>query len=686
MKETGFNHEGKIVTFSSLPESEKSLLKKFAYGGMPPRSMRKALYSALVEAGAGNEIIALIFGHGANALLAMGPLAFYPLSWVFRTARYFLEKVHEEAGIPALFQEMLQKRRQYPPPEPITPAEVTKKREMAECALLPGIAMLAIATQQEIELVDEATDKFIKQINNNEDMSDDSLRSGLLLLLARAGVPGKNLIRHRKYYEIDSFTSASGPLYFVAVMPQADVGLGLIPITMGDLSDVVKKILERLKATGRKELFYDRRIEIWEMGLFIGTLLKPREHGYPYRFFRRAWIRVSNFNALWELGGMLAAGLASKLILPANYYDIGDLLNAENKIWHPLLNHGGEPWKNPYLPTKEEQADNLSVSTMTKLLQKKTIRRPGKKGRPRKLDSKFESLSAESSSDELADFIGRYHCLPTRKKIITFLVNTFKMPNALAKKKASEIFTKLRRSGHLHAGQPLRYLPLELLPEFLDRLVIAIRSESKKASAELIKPSELWIWGGAALAMRISETLRMSSDDHQKIGNFETMYINGTKTWRAERDFPLDLARTGLSGERLVSRLLEVLPQANAHCPSDDAPAISAQRASSFLAPIMDKTFRELRGIPDECFTGNRQIDGRFTHHGLRHAGAIRMIQGIMDTCFISGDLWAGVSELSLSMGQSLHTHLCSYVGTAARVLKYPVMHRDSPQDTEDTF
>jgi integrase len=210
------------------------------------------------------------------------------------------------------------------------------------------------------------------------------------------------------------------------------------------------------------------------------------------------------------------------------------------------------------------------------------------------------------------------------------------------------------------------------LPKFLDELLKEIDS-MKNVPPDRIKKSELCIWGGAALAMRISETLRMSLKDYEKVGNFDTMHIHGTKTWRAERDFPLHLARIGPHGEWLTSKLIEVLKAHKETSYIGEAPKeISPQAASSFLAPIMDKTFREVRGIPEGTTPENRQIYGRFSHHSLRHAGAIRMLQGLIDTCFLSGDLWAGVSELSLSMGQSLHTHLCSYVGTAALVLKHP--------------
>ena len=679
MKETGFHIDGRDLPFSKLPEVEMSRLNEFALGGMARRAIRKALYSDFTNAGAGNEVLGLIFEHGSNAILPIGPLAYYPLSWVFRTARDFLEAAHEKAGAPALFRELMAKRRQYGKPKSVKPSKSIGS-DKPEFYSLPGIALFSIPKQRDVDLIEAATDEFIKKLSSNERMTDDRLRSGILLLLARAGVPARNLLCHRQYYKINSFTQTTGTLHFVAVMPQADVGLGLLPIDLGDLSELIKVVLTRLKESKRKGLFDGREMSVKEVGGFITRMLGSKNiplQEYGNYELNLAWIRVSNFNALWKMGGMLTAGLASSLFLPANYYDIGDLLNAENDVWQPLKSFDGQAWENPYIPNSEELADNLSVPKMRELLLTGTIDSSGEAGRPRRRDEIFKSLNSASSPEEFATFFDRYDCWPTRGKIITFLQSTYETPYDEAKKKAYQIFRVLKLGGRLHAGKPLRLIPTHAFLGFLEQLVTAVESPKNNSKKEV--PQELtlkrlsWIWGGAALAMRIGETLVTDYSHYSSTGNFDMLHVQGTKSKRAKRFFPLHVARRGPYGDFVVSRYLEALNRCGpAGASLKGSKEAASQRASSYLADIMDATFRNVRGIPKDAFSGHSQIDGSFTHHSLRHAGAVRMLQGVLDEYFVSGDLWAGVSELAFSMGQSLHIHLCSYVGTAALLLKFP--------------
>lgn len=679
MIQSGFHFDGKDIPFSALPDSVRSELGKFALGGMPRNSIRKSLYSALIKAGVGTEIIALIFEHGANAILPIGPLAFYPMSWIFESSREYLEILHEQAGLPLLLQDIKEVERQYGQFTRIDTLEIDGT-ECAEFDSLPGISLFSVPTQLEFELVETAIDEFIRMASGNCKLSHDCLRSGMALMLSRAGVPSRNLIRHRCYYKINSFVSTSGPLHFVAVMPQADLGLGLIPVSMGELSDVTKLILLQLKASGRNGLFDGRVLSMRETGGFIASLLRSRGvsvKNSSCNLLARAWVRVSNFHALWKLGGMLTAGLASKLILPSNYYDIGDLLNNENNIWQPLTSYNGSRWENPYTPGTRPLTSHLSVSEMSKLLVDGRICGVGRIGRSRILSPQFAKHSLDWTNNQYAAFIARHNCWPTRKKIESLLTSVNKLSASEAKSRANKIFSILHSTGSLHAGRPLRFLPSNLIPDFLKNLMLNLHSSSLDQSGHF-KKTEGWILGGAALAMRIGEALVMHPGDYERIGNFETMHIRGTKTRRAKRTFPLHLAQKGPHGMTLVTWFLDVLKhfpdlESSSEVPFSHYKNQSGKRASDALAPVMDKTFREFRGIPIASLSGNPQIDGTYTHHSLRHAGAIRMLQGVLDSSFLSGNLWSGVSELALSMGQTLHTHLCSYVGTAALILKRPI-------------
>jgi len=676
MIQSAFERDGDLLPFAELPEALRAQLGKFAAGGMPRNAIRKALYSSMVAAGAGQESLALVFEHGSNALLPIGPLSFYPLSWIYSTAGEYLESVQERAGVPNLLDELFDVCRQYEP-FPVVESRHAGEEDIPEFSDLPGIALFSIPTHREIALIEAAVEEFVRLVRSNVVLSEDFLRSGLLLLLGNAGVPARNLIRHRLYCKIGSFAGMAGMLHFIAVMPQADLGLGLIPVKMEGHSDVTKAILTRLKATGRLGLFDGRTLSRREIGGHITSLLRNKGFavkGGACEILTRAWVRVSNFRALFSLGGMLAAGLASRLVLPPNYYDIGDLLNAGNEKWKPLEAFDGSPWRNPHIPSERRLEDHLSGPEMVKFLAQKHLAGRGGTGRGRKMGTLFTNDPCEWSDAHLAKWFARYDCWPSRGKITSILSECFAASDSDAVLRAARIFRILREGGRLHAGRPLRFVPSELIPRFLsDELLPTIRA-SHPGHPEVALKMEGRIWAGAALAMRLGEALRVRADDYHCEGRFETMHIRGTKSWRAARDFPLYLARQGLHGDMLVSGFLRVTREQSIRHDEllfsyqDE----SAKRASEKLAVVMDRSFQAFRGILRDSLVGDPRIDGRFTHHSLRHAAAIRMLQGVLEREFVSGDLWGAVSELALSMGQSLHTHLCSYLGTAGLLLKKP--------------
>ncbi|CAN5832578.1 hypothetical protein BH09VER1_BH09VER1_47670 [soil metagenome] len=628
----------------------------------------------MVEAGAGQECLALIFEHGANAILPIGPLSFYPLSWIFATAGEYLKAVQERAGVSSLLHELADVRQRYEP-FPVLETLHAGEAGVPEFSGLPGIALFSIPTNQEIFFIETAVNEFVRLVRSKANFSEGFLRSGLLLLLGNAGIPARNLIRHHRYYKIASFVGLSEMLHFIAVMPQADLGLGLLPVQMGGFSEVIKTVLGKLQATERLGLFDGRVLSEREIGGHIARLL--RNTGLEVKnaacvMLARAWTRVSNFRALFNLGGMLTAGLASRLLLPPNYYDIGDILNVENERWKPLQAFDGSQWRSPYVPSERSLDNHLSRPEMIQLLTQKSLPGRGGKGRRRKLPSSFVSLPGKWTNEELAKWFVHYDCWPSRRKIASVLIECSAAPARDADIRAIQIFRIIQRQGYLHAGRPLRLVPSGSVPQFLtERLMPDIRERKPEMSQKM----EGQIFGGAAVAMRLGEALRLRAGDYHCEGRFDTMYIRGTKTWRAARTFPLHLARQGPHGNMLVTRFIDFMRERSAQDKDELLFAYhdeSAKRASEKLAVILDQSFRTFRGISDDSVTGDPRIDGRYTHHSLRHGAAIRMLQGIVDISFRSGDLWGAVSELALSMGQSLHTHLCSYLGTAGLLLKKP--------------
>jgi len=687
MKQTAFDLEGKEVSFYSLPKELRDALSEFSWGDVPKNGIRKALYSALIEAGVGIEIIALIFEHGTNALLPMGPLSFYPMRWIFESAGQILNAVHEAAGVPVVFKDLEEISLRH---TPFPFIEDESGFDSVEFENLPGTGLISVPIKEEVELIKLATQEFVNLVLSNSNISVSVLRSGLLLLLAKAGVPILNLNIYKRYYGIKSFVSNSEELHFVALMTQKDLGMGLLPVNLGGDSELFTLILKRIKESEHHSLFFNKGLSKRETGQFIATMLRINNahllEGITATSLYWALHRCSNFNALFKLGGMLTAGLSGKLFLPANYYDIGDLLNAKNRTWTPLVGFDGYTWKNPYLPSERDLSNHLESDEMIELLKQKHLGGPNKRGRKRKggirkLSKEFGGEPSTWDNQKFQSFFLFYNCWPTRFKMQKVMQETTGLPENECKRRATSIFRNMRQKCLLHAGRPLRFIPSEMFPEFLELLLKNIQRWRLK-KPELSRKNQMWVLGGAALGMRISETLIMRREDYQITGLFETMMIRGTKSRRAKRLFPLHLARQGSQGQALVRGFLAGLnsdqgSEDDGTVPFSDFIDQEPENANNSLASVMDNTFRSFRKIPKpnrekkvEC---HPHVVGRYTHHSLRHATAVRLLQAIMDTSFNRGDMWGGISELALGLGHTLHTFLCSYVGTAVLTLNQPI-------------
>lgn len=671
MLQIDFKFNGAPVPFSSLPVTARKELSAFGRGGLPRNMIRKAFYSDLVEMGAGHEVLALVFEHGANAILPHGPLSFYPLNWILAIGQQFMDMSHSNAGIDLLFDELSQAIKTYGAP---TVQEVADDSEtlLPEFAGLPGISFLPVAISDECVLINSAANEIARTTAQSR-CSDDYLRTAIAIELCRNGVPLVNLRRFQEYYTIDSFVQVHDELFFVAVIAQNDVGMGLLPLPLRASSSLIRNMVQRLRGTGRRALFYGRSLSDREFGSTISRGLAV--NGSTSQQLARMLKRVSNLAGLYNFGGLLTAALASLLAVKPNYYDIGDLINAHRKNYELPLNVWGEPWANPYRPSREQLQNRLGPEKMAELAINRNIAGDGGRGRRRRLGGQFCGHPSSWTDEAFTQFVALYDCWPQRDSIEVMLILATGVSATCARRKATRIFRKLSSQGRIRAGRPQRMVPIEFFDEFLENYVVSALQPSAPRHADLAIHRIGQIRLGAALGVRISETLRSAARDHIRIGNYDQIHIHGTKNHRASRDVPIWIAQLGPQGSILTDRLLDCWKERAGIV--TDGPLFgrekeAAQRASDALTNVLDSAFRSFRGIPAQNFSGEPQVDGRFTHHSLRHHAGIRMLQGAIDGHLSNGNFWVVVSEIAFALGQSPHTLLSSYLGTAALTLLPP--------------
>ena len=401
--------------------------------------------------------------------------------------------------------------------------------------------------------------------------------------------------------------------------------------------------------------------------------------GSTNRQLARMLRRVSNLAGLYNFGGLLTAALAGLLAVKPNYYDIGDLINAHRSKYELPLNVFGQAWVNPYHPSREQLQNRLSPEKMAELAINRNIAGAGGRGRRRRLGGQFCGHPSTWKDDKyekvFVEFVAHYDCWPQRDSIQVMLTLATGISDTCARRRATRIFRELSSQGRIRAGRPQRMVPIELIHEFLEKYVVSALHHSGTRHADLALHRIGQIRLGAALGARISETLRSTARDLCRRGNYEQIHIHGTKNHRASRDVPLWIAELGPNGSTLTGRLLDCWDARAAFV--TDGPLFgrdkeSAQRASDALTDVLDPAFRSFRGIPANNFSGEPQLDGRFTHHSLRHHAAIRMLQGAIDGHLSNGNFWVVVSEIAFALGQSPHTLLSSYLGTAALTLLPP--------------
>ena len=671
MEEIGFqSNDDVVVPYAALSAETKTRLARIACGGSEKGAIRKALYSELAALGCGTEGLGLIFEHGANALLPGGPLSFVPLSIEFEAMASLMEAAHAGSGVDNLLRSISEGLRGSEVP---TVSVIDNGAgDAPESDLLPGVYHVALPSATEYAVIRSAVAALNREVQPDR-CPVDQLRSLLALALCSRGIPLSNLRVFAPYYSLDSFFTHGGMLYFAALIHQSDAGLGIVPVALGEMGGFIPAWLRQLAKEPNRRIFHGRTLSDRENGMLIRRLQQGVGAGATE--CGKAIARFANLQALFLHGGMMTAAMSGAIIIKPNFYDVGDIVNAHNRVYSAPLGLDGDYWISPYRPTAEEIADRLDKDQLVRLARDKVIPGRNNNGRPRHLGSQFADPIASWSNRDLAAFFRHYRFSSSRTFIKDFLVEMVSPDESRAKWRATEILRIMRREGWMTAGRPLRLLPLELVGEFvtgtLHQKIVAWHGEDQEAAAK----SYGQCLCGAALGMRLGEALRARGEHLRRAGAYEEIRILGTKNRRARRSMPLDLARMGPCGELLVEAFVthwEDQAEGNGEGALFAHAGASAKRASERLSPVIHRAFLEFRGIPRETLTGIPEIDGRLSHHGLRHLAIIRLVQATVTDHLHTGNFWSVLSSIGFDFGQALPTMVCGYLGTACLTLKYP--------------
>lgn len=655
--ETGYHNDaGMAVPFSGFAASTQKELTGFALGGVRRYGLRKALLSALAQEGVGLEIHSLISEHGNNAFLPGGALSIVPLEVVLDLARDSLERIYTCCGINDVLEGIDSLRDQFDSPPSIITEPQTASR---------GIAGFPLPTNAEFQGVTAMANTLGNRIERGL-AGPNEMRLWLILELALNGVPIGNIASNHSYYSEESFVvGPSGEVFFLAVMPQADLGLGVIPIYLQVNAKRLKSVCTALTKNGRRDLFFKLDLSLSTLG---ESLLRSagKESNWDtfvgHRHTGPAAARVSTFMSLLRLGGMVTTGLMGRLLIPPNFYNIGDLLSRDCQQYQSPVTLFGAPIETPYAPSEIELSMRLRVPDIVQLVQSGSLVRGG---RPRHLPTALQGRNCACWA--IADWVQLFRdadSMISRNKIAMVLETVFSIGRAEAALRARFIHRGMRLAGYLRAGRPLRFVPPDKTPEFVQ---LVCRKLLHQGGEVAVRDAGM-VRAGWATGARIGEAARAQREDYSRIGEWEEFHLRGTKTVRARRDLPLSLARLGPGGGDAVRDFLESLFISNAN-PAFASKAESVKRISERIGKSLNAAFREFRGNTDVYHS---QTEGAYSFHDLRHAAFVRMLQGAIDGHLSRGNFMIVVMKIAQGMGQNIHTALCSYLGSAVLALRWP--------------
>ena len=696
ISEIGFQSNGSTLPLAFLIDPERNDLLNIASAGVHPRHTRRALYSELVDAGLGFESIAFMSEHGPNALLPGGPYSIAPFSIYLNWGKEIVNTLYQRSGLTSLYNELGRKlRRVQAVPEIYCKFRTQDKSGEDEISRLdlPGIHPLPLPTPKEWSAFQGALaglDRFLKRVDLR---STDKLKHGLALLLCQSGVPLKNLFRRLRNYRFGSFISTGEyPTYFAALNRQHDQGLGLILVALGQTAFPLQQILVELSQryrcntnlrrslfSQRNALFSDFEFTKITFSKFLRQLLietADEASGWSDRRLILMIDRCSTLLCWMKLGGFQAFSLRDQLIIPANYFEVTDLLNAEGVTDGDLIGTDACRWANPYVPSREELDRSLTDAAFFQLVGLEDHNKG--RGRPRKLHArlKMENLEDIRKADDnaLAKVIAFYKPWAT-SSFVRELVERLGSENGKSpKSRANNLIEIIYRNGWAHTGKECRFIPLDQLESMLDR-VVKHELPDRIPNPVMRQRLEGIIFTIALTGMRLGEAMRMRHGDIVSIGNYVSMHIHGTKVARARRDVLLDVFRTGAFAESVHERWIGIIKKrCSTTAPGDLLFANpdekeGAKRTSHLLRLVLDPAFERFRYCGGQV---REDVRGGFGAYTLRHLAAIRMVQGAIDCDFALGNFHGALAEVAMSLGHGLPALLSSYVGTAVRTLRWP--------------
>lgn len=328
----------------------------------------------------------------------------------------------------------------------------------------------------------------------------------------------------------------------------------------------------------------------------------------------------------------------------------------------------GEPWSNPYVPSAEA-LDRASPEEELFVLMGLRDRN---RERKRALPGWFACKDIRTLlNDDLAKLIAFYIPCPTFPLLYRLGLLLEGGSETAATLRARQIVLALNKKGLGHVGKPIRLVPPEKFLRFLEK------ASNEELAARTWQPITKDRVSGllssiAFTGMRLGEAIRVRRGDIFGVGNYETIFVDGTKVDRAKRTVPLQALRTGPNAEELYKSWQRVLTSsavASAGEPLFASKDEGSRRYSDLLKSVLSGAFVS---INSEVEGEDPRTAGTFTAYSLRHAAALRLIQGAIDSDFVHGNFACALAEISQCLGHSLPTLLSSYLGTACLALRWP--------------
>lgn len=638
----------------------------------PRNAPRKAIYSALTDR-SGSEATDLMSGHGADVFSAHGPYSLPPLGVLQGMTADVLDDVYSATGA----YEALQAAREVIEASVIRDMGAAEVEDASWGDDAEDISILdqwptALPDARQLALTNAVGEAMLALPGGRIRAARADLRCGAAVALGLSGLPTRNFGRYAAHYATASLVKRQPDqsLHFIALMRQADLGLGAMPVELGRLGPLLEGVFQSAHALQPGGSIFDGSPSRREWQFFLKHL---RSHGglnidaTDETEVTRALGATSEYLALLRYGGMLAAGLCDRLLVPPNWYNLEDLLALGPGP--PDLRDvrtGDRPWENPNVPSGRDRDREEILPYVVHML--------GGEGsgwdhvgRPPVLPEWCPT--GPFGTWELAKqarFVRLYLCCPSRNNV-TRLLERLGIEKAKRPRLANKILVQLRRTGGLKLGRPLRLLaPGD--QETFAKLVLAPDGPLREMPRRLGGLVLL----GLTFGMRLTEARRFRAADMRFVGQYVEVLARGTKNWRARRQFAAETFVAGAEGLGLFAMLRQQI-QGQGDRPRKNDPLFAppekrSKEDSDWLADALGAAF----SMFSSRSVTNKWTEGTLTFHGLRHAAILRAVQDLVSSgVFARGNFKSCLASLAEAAGQTLPTTLASYIGTAALKIRW---------------